>query len=62
MEIASVAFLFFDLFLNLFAQGARNFYRTHPFANIPYTVFVLWYLIDLVVVIHYPGIPIWSQG
>ena len=42
LEAASLTFLFFDLLLNLFAQGSTNFYRAHPWTNGLYTLILLW--------------------
>ena len=62
VEAACVAFLFCDLFLNIFAQGVRPFYRNHPLANVSYTLIVLWFLVDLCSSVYSPGVRLWSKG
>ena len=62
LETLCVAFLFFDLVLNMFAQGARTFYREHPLMNVSYTVTLCWFLFDLISSLYFPGSRVWSQG
>ncbi len=61
-EAACVSFLFFDLTLNMFAQGARTYYKEHPLTNLSYTFILMWYLADLINSVYDPESRNWSQG
>ncbi len=62
IESMCVTFLFFDLALNMFAQGMRTYYREHLVANVSYTLILIWYLFDLINSVHNPESRSWSQG
>jgi hypothetical protein len=62
IEVACVAFLFFDFALNMFAQGARTYYKEHLVANVSYTLVLIWFLTDLVNSMIGPESRCWSQG